>query len=66
MKVAVWWIARGVLATLAWPLSLLSVALVALTQWIASGSDDAHLRMELAAAEARTRRDRKQIRGRRK
>jgi hypothetical protein len=61
-----WWMAGAVCELLAFVLMLPALLFMELVQLIRRGGDRAEIQMELAAAEARTRRDRKQLRGQRK
>jgi hypothetical protein len=59
-----WWIAGALCEVLAFIVALPAMPLLGLMKVIRLGSDRAEIGRELAAAEARTRRDRKQLRGR--
>ena len=61
-----WWIAGAACEVLAFVLTLPALLFMGVVQLIRRGGDRAEIEMELATAEARLRRDRKQLRGQRK
>ena len=66
MKFAVLLVSHLVLAVLAYLLSFLMVWAMVLTQWVCAAADRADMKFTLARAEARTRRERQQLKGQRR
>jgi hypothetical protein len=61
-----WWLAGVSCEVLAFVLTLPALLFMGLVSLVQRGCDRAEIEMELASAEARIRRDRKQLRGQRK
>jgi hypothetical protein len=61
-----WWLAGAACEVLAFVLTLPALLFMGLVSLLQRGGDRAEIEMELASAEARIRRDRKQLRGQRK